>query len=166
MVDRVIAEASGEVVVDTGSFASGVALRDDAMRAPDWLNTQTYPFGRLIVNRLAADETVLGVSRAAEVVAHGTLEIRGIQQETTADVTLCYMPPHLLGDPDARLFINGKLVIDITRFGMNIPRQYIARINPQIVISVHLLARGSRASSSGETLLRVARPPSGATGPD
>jgi polyisoprenoid-binding protein YceI len=166
MVDRAIAEASGEVVVDTGSFASGVALRDDTMRAPDWLNTQTYPFARFIVNRLAADETVLGVSRAAEVVAHGILEIRGIQQETTADVTLCYMPPHLLGDPDARLFINGKLTIDITRFGMNIPRQYIARINPQIVISVHLLARGSHASSSEEKLLPVAGHPSGATGHD
>lgn len=166
MVDRVIAGASGEVVVETASFASGVALRDETIRSRDWLNAQTYPFARFLVNRLVAEEIVLGVSRSVEVEAHGTLKIREVTQEITAPVTLCYMPPYLLGDPDARLFIEGEFKIDITRFGMEIPRRYMARINPEVVISVGLLARGSRTSSSPKPLFPVAKVPSAATAPD
>lgn len=166
MVDRLIAAASGEVAVETGSFASGVALRDETIRSQEWLNSETRRFARFTIEQLVADETVLHVSQPIEAVAHGTLEIRGVTQEITVPATLCYMAPYLLGDPDARLFINGEFSVDIARFGMNIPRHYVARINPEIVISLRLLARGYRASSSQKGLFPVSGLPSAATEPD
>jgi len=143
LVDEFIGSASGVVSVETGSFFSGVPLRDETMRSPEWLNSASFPVARFYVNQLIADETVLGVSTVTDVVARGTLELRGIRQDYTIAAELLYLPPHFLRNTDARLSIEGEFVIDhIGDFGMRIPRRYLARISPEIVVSFSLSARG------------------------
>lgn len=147
MPDHAIAGASGEVIVETASFATGVALRDETMRSPDWLDTKAHPFARFTIRRLIAEKTVLGVSDPVEVEARGTLELRGIKQNIAVRAKLCYMAPYLLGDPDARLSVQGEFVLDIRHFGMEIPPQYLARLNPELVVSFNLVARAARESA-------------------
>ncbi|MFH1742814.1 MAG: YceI family protein, partial [bacterium] len=158
MVSQLIAGASGEVLIQTESFKSGVELRDATIRSSDWLNAQTYPIAQLSINRLIADKSVFGVSQAVEVQSKGILEIRGVTQEITIPTTLCYMPPYFLGNPDARLSIKGKFKVKIGEFGMRIPAAHTARVNPEIVVSFNLLARGSRVSSWSSVWDRAAPP--------
>ncbi len=151
--DHAIAGASGEVVVETSSFSTGVELRDETIRSPGWLDAQAHPFARFTIRRLISKESVLGVSEPIEVEARGTLELRGIRQNVAVPTTLCYMPPHLLGDPDARLLVKGEFVLDIRHFGMEIPLHYTARINPEVVVTFDLTARAAGRDSrhSGQT---------------
>jgi polyisoprenoid-binding protein YceI len=146
MPSQLISAASGEVVVETGSFRSGVTVRDESIRSPEWLNAKYHPLARLTINRLISDESVFGVSREVEAVAEGVLEIRGVTHEISVAATLCYMPPHYLGDADARLRIDSEFEIDIRDFGMVIPPHWMARISPTPVITTQLLARGSIVS--------------------
>ncbi|HPO08133.1 MAG TPA: YceI family protein [bacterium] len=146
MPSQLITAASGEVVVETGAFRSGISVRDETIRSPEWLNAEYHPLARLTINRLISDENVFGVSREVEAVAEGVIEIRGATHEIRVAATLCYRPPHHSGDPDARLRIDSEFEIDMRDFGMVIPPYWIARISPTLVVSTHLLARGSIVS--------------------
>ncbi len=166
LVDEQIGSASGVVTVETGSFLSGVSLRDETIRSPEWLHSASFPVARFYVNRLIADDSILSVSKITDVVAQGTLELRGMRQDYTIAAELCYLPPHFLRNTNARLSVNGEFVIDnISDFGMDVPRRYLARISPQIVISFSLSARGDRLADipNASTILSASSEISAAT---
>jgi polyisoprenoid-binding protein YceI len=123
----------GDIVININEFTSDEPRRDGAIRN-DWLQSNRYPFARLLnaeVVGLPQRPYVEGETLTFQIV--GLLEIREVQRETTFDVTAT-----LTGD---LLVVRAVTQILMTDFGFSPPSLAFVQADNEATLMLNLVAR-------------------------
>lgn len=122
-------KASGELVVDAASGQSGSEARDRRMHA-NVLESKRYPE---IVFRPDRVEGRVAAQGASQVRLHGTFEIHGQTHEVV-------MPLEVDGN-NGQFTATGAFTVPYVKWGMKNPSTLFLRVNENVVITIHTLAR-------------------------
>ncbi len=131
-------KGSFRFAVPVASLDTGIALRDEHLRSPHWLDVEKYPEivfeGSSVVPagegklKVSGSLKVHGVEKPLEVV----VEARRIDKEQAAK----------LGLGEGRwLRVRGELPVKLSDFGVKIPEMAAAKVNDQWTVKVSLFGQ-------------------------
>jgi len=126
--DTATGRASGELLVDAASGASGSGARDHRMQA-NVLESGRYPD---IVFRPDFVEGKLALVGASEVRLHGMFGIHGAEHEMTI--------PLEIQAADGQFTATGRFVVPYVKWGMKNPSTLILRVSDKVQIEIHTVA--------------------------
>jgi polyisoprenoid-binding protein YceI len=124
---------SGSISVDAASIETGIDLRDEHMRSPQWLDTAKYPkitFQTLNVKRTAQDTYQV----------YGTLTMHGVSRKITTTVTLKRLAAsdatRNAGFKGDVVQLRTKFTVKLADYGVKIPAQAKGKVAETVTISV------------------------------
>jgi polyisoprenoid-binding protein YceI len=119
--DAATGKASGELVVDATSGASGSGARDRNMHK-NVLESARYPEIVFRPDRVEGKVTLEGTSH---VGLHGMFSIHGAEHEITLPAAIAFAVPYV-------------------QWGMKNPSTLFLRVSDKVEISIHTVARAAR----------------------
>ena len=123
--------ASGTVRVPVSSLRTGLDLRDEHLRGPNWLDAGTHPDITLTVTAFEGASDFTGGERVSFQI-RGTMTIRG----TSRPVTI-----RAQGQlRDGSLLLRARWRIRLNDYGVSIPATVQAKVSNEIVLSVNIRA--------------------------
>lgn len=123
--DSATGSASGEVVVDVTSGASGNNTRDRKMHK-DILESQKYPEATFVPHHVQGSVNPLGES---QVDIQGTFTLHGAAHEISVTA-------QVQGKPD-RLTASSRFVVPYFSWGIKNPSTFILRVSDRVDIDIH-----------------------------
>jgi len=133
--DPATGKASGEMVVDAASGASGSAARDRRMHK-EVLESARFPE---IVFRPTHVEGRIAPEGASQVHVHGVFSIHGADHEIM-------MPAEVeAAGGEYKLFVHFE--VPYVKWGMKNPSTFILRVNDKVEIGIHTVAKPRRQYS-------------------
>ena len=130
--DPATGQASGELVVDAKSGASGSGARDKRMHA-NVLESDRYPEIVFRPDRVDGKVEPQGVSK---VQIHGMFAIHGAEHEIT-------MPAEVTAD-GGNYTTTAHFSVPYVKWGMKDPSNLILKVNKEVDIVIHTVARPVR----------------------
>ncbi len=97
-----LTKGSGKVVVDVASLDTQNRRRDDHLRNPDFFEVGTYPQAVFTIQSVSADEGRVNVT--------GSMKIKNVERTETLSFRRV--------ESDDRLELNGRILIDRTKYGI------------------------------------------------
>lgn len=129
--------ASGRVVVDATSGATGSEGRDEDMHAKV-LESETHPDFVLTPTRV---EGTFNPSGASELTLHGTLAIHGGKHEISIPTTVAVSP---VEGNALRVEATGTFTVPYVEWGMEDPSKFLLRVKKSVEVTVHAEGRIER----------------------
>jgi len=126
--DPATSTASGAVIVDVTSGASGSAARDRKMHK-DVLESQRYPEAVFTPGRVEGRFASEGVT---ELQVHGLIKIHGAEREMMFQTRV-----EIKGD---QLIANLHLVMPYTQWGIKNPSTFILRVSDKVQLDIRATA--------------------------
>jgi polyisoprenoid-binding protein YceI len=130
--DAVTGKASGELVVDAASGASGSGARDRNMHN-NVLESARYPEIVFRPDRLEGKVTLQGTSH---VGLHGMFSIHGAEHEITL--------PAVVENDDGQYAATMTFAVPYVQWGMKNPSTLFLRVSDKVEITIHTVARAAR----------------------
>jgi polyisoprenoid-binding protein YceI len=130
--DAVTGKASGELVVDAASGASGSGARDRNMHN-NVLESARYPE---IVFRPDRVEGKVALQGTSHVGLHGMFSIHGAEH----DITL----PVVVENDDGQYAATMTFTVPYVQWGMKNPSTLFLRVSDKVEITIHTVARAAR----------------------
>lgn len=97
-----LTKGSGKFVVDVASIDTQNRRRDDHLRNPDFFEVGTYPQAIFTIQSVSQDES--------RVKVVGTMKIKNVKRTETLSFRKV--------ESDDRLELNGRIIIDRTKYGI------------------------------------------------
>lgn len=116
--------ASGEVVVDVASGASGSEARDHRMHAKV-LESANYPEAIFTPSRV---EGTLPTAGTSNIKVHGTFTIHGAAHEVTMDVRVAANPDQIRA--------TGEFEVPYVAWGMKNPSNFLLKVTKTVRVSI------------------------------
>jgi len=130
--DPATGKASGELVVDATSGASGSGARDRNMHK-NVLESARYPEIVFRPDRVEGKVTLQGTSH---VGLHGMFSIHGAEHEITL--------PAVVENDDGQYTAAIAFTVPYVQWGMKNPSTLFLRVSDKVEISIHTVARAAR----------------------
>jgi polyisoprenoid-binding protein YceI len=77
------------VSIAAASLRTGIELRDDDLRSPNWLDTENYPQITFVIKKVGEVKSVADNKLSAKVT--GDFSAHGVTKEVLADVNMTYL---------------------------------------------------------------------------
>jgi polyisoprenoid-binding protein YceI len=126
-------QGSGTLTVDAASIETGIALRDEHMRSPQWLDTEKYKtitFKTENVRKTGTDTYRV----------YGSFTLRGVTRKITTTVTLRHRPA---SEATRKAGFKGDVVqvrtsfdVKLADYGIKIPAQAAGKVAETVTISL------------------------------
>ena len=133
-----------KVAVDLSNLKTGIALRDEHVKSPNWLDTKKYPNATFMLNNLSSvSSNKLEDKRKVRATAHGKFSVHGITKEISVPVELTYFKENAMTKakmPGNLLKVKGKFNIKLGDYGIKIPSMVAAKLSEDILVSVNFIA--------------------------
>lgn len=142
--DDILQDPQARFEVDMTSLDTGIALRNEHMRSPEWLNTEKYPKAVFTLTEIGPRPRMkypITAHRKATVQGKGTLEFHGVKR--TIPVQIEATP--IAGDettatrlPGDLLHVRAKFVIKLNEFGVKIPEMAKLKVSNDQRVTVDI----------------------------
>lgn len=92
--DNPTSGAKAEFTVPTASLNTGIPLRDEHLRSPDWLNAEAFPEIKLVLDQVTTAEPVRENenSKTFDLEVSGELTLHGVTRPVTMEARVTYLP--------------------------------------------------------------------------
>ena len=117
-------KSSGSLRVGVAQLKTGIALRDEHLRSPIWLDAKRFPWITLKLTEITEDKDARNWS------FKGTLSIKGVTRPLAGKARVLPIPTSVKGlgaGEWVRVWV--KFDVDITKFGIVIPKQVGAKVS-------------------------------------
>ena len=122
LYDSATGSASGEIVIDVTSGDSGNGSRDKRMHSVV-LESSRYPEAVFRIDRAEGEKNLK---------VHGTLKVHGSAHELTLPVQV--------SAATGRITATGAFSLPYTAWGMKDASQFLLKVNPEVQVTVKLIA--------------------------
>lgn len=109
----------GTIIVDVASIKTGIDLRDEHLRAENWLNAEKFPTTKFTIKNVKDLKKETNNKLSGKVV--GEYELLGVKRTVETDVTLIYLDESeqtKMRSPGDLLSVNAKFSIKLSDFGV------------------------------------------------
>lgn len=138
-----VASARGRVKVSIASLRTGIDLRDEHVRSPNWLDATRFPDATFEITGVEG-ATRLVPNENTEVRIRGRFTLHGVTREVVANARVRFVP----FSPEMRAArVNGDVVmvqarfdLRLTDFGVQIPEAVQLKVSNEIQVNVALRA--------------------------
>jgi polyisoprenoid-binding protein YceI len=138
-----LATARGNVAVRVDSIRTGIDLRDQHLRAENWLNAAAHPNATFEITRIEG-ATRLEPNRAANVRLHGRFSIHGRTHEIVANARVRLIPVtdemrenHVTGDT---IRAQASFRVLLTDYDVSVPAVVRLKVANEIRVNVTIRA--------------------------
>ena len=139
-----LASASATVTVPISSLRTGIDLRDEHLRAENWLDAEHHPNITFELTGLSG-ASALQPGQSANVRIRGRVSLHGVTKNIEARGRVMYMPltdemrasPGIDGDV---LRFRARFKLRLTDFGVAIPLPVRLKVSNEITISINARA--------------------------
>lgn len=145
-----LAAVQGRVEVDADSIRTGIDLRDEHLRSPNWLDAARFSKIEFTLTRVEG-ATALRPNENTRVKLIGTIKIHGVERPIEANARLRFMP--LTEEMRAAmitadvLLIQARFQIKLSDFGINIPDPVKLKLANELDVRVALRATADTAAT-------------------
>jgi polyisoprenoid-binding protein YceI len=111
----------GKITISTASLKSGIALRDEHMLSPGWLDSEKYPEITFTIKKVMDAKNEGDNKITAKIV--GDYTMRGITKEVTTDAVITYLDENeqtKMRTPGDLLGVKADFKIKLSDFGVKI----------------------------------------------
>jgi polyisoprenoid-binding protein YceI len=84
-----ITTLKGTVSISTASLKTGIEMRDDDLRSPNWLDAESYPEITFVIKKVSNVKSIEDNKLSAKVT--GDFSVHGVTKEIVADVNMTYL---------------------------------------------------------------------------
>jgi polyisoprenoid-binding protein YceI len=138
-----LSSTSGTVNVRVASIRTGVDLRDEHLRADNWLDAGRYPNATFEITRVTG-ATRLTPNQPARVQIHGRFSIHGVTRDVVANAEVRLIP---LNDELRAARINGDVIraqasftVQLTDYNVTVPLPVRLKVSNEIRVNVTIRA--------------------------
>ncbi len=128
---------SGKIKVDLASIDTGIALRNDHMKSPGWLDTAKFP-------EATFEATSVKHTSGDSYTVTGKFTIHGVTKVITAPVTLKYRAANsqtkAAGFGGDVIQVSTKFPIKLSDYGIKVPSQAAGKVANRVTISLSVFA--------------------------
>lgn len=124
---------SGTISVDAASITTGIDLRDEHMRSPQWLDTDKHPkitFKTLNVKRTSGDNFRV----------YGTFTLHGVSRNITVSATVKHRPAseatRAAGFKGDVVQVRTRFTVKLADYGIKIPSQAVGKVAETVTVSI------------------------------
>lgn len=127
----------GTLTVDLNTVETGIALRDEHMRSPGWLDTAKFPEAKLVTTK------VKSVGKD-EFEVTGLLTLHGVTKEVKTKAKVRYMAASSLtaskGFKGDVLHVAAKLPIKLSDYGIMVPDMAKGKVSNEVTLTISAFA--------------------------
>jgi len=138
-----LASVRGQVHVDIATIRTGIDLRDEHLRGPDWLDAERYPRATFELTGVEG-ATRLPPNETVRVTIRGRFTLHGVTREVSANAQVRLVP---LDDSMRAQGITGDLIraqaqfrIELDDYNVSISLPVRLKVSNQITINVTIRA--------------------------
>lgn len=132
-----LASARGTVHVDVAEMRTGIDLRDEHLRGPDWLDAGTHPRATLEITSVEG-AAQLTPNEVQHVTLRGRFSLHGVTRDITARAQLRLIPA--TGDTPALIRAQASFDIELADYEISISAPVRLKVANQIRINVTIRA--------------------------
>lgn len=134
--------ATGSVVLDVGSFDTGIKLRNEHMQG--FLESSKYPTATFSFNTITIPGNKLKPNAEISGTADGTMTFHGVTKRISVPVSLTYLPET---DKDYRpgdwIQVQSAFKLKLSDYGINLPTKLLgAKVADELSIEINGMAKG------------------------
>ncbi len=138
-----LAQSRGTIAVRVATIRTGIDLRDEHLRADNWLDAQRYPNATFEITRVEGAER-LEPNRVANLRIHGRFTIHGVTHDVVANARVRLIPltdemraNHITGD-----VIRGQASFRLllTDYNVSVPLPVRLKVANEIRVNVTIRA--------------------------
>ena len=135
-----LATARGQVHVDIAQMRTGIDLRDEHLRGPDWLDAGSHPQATLEVTGIEG-ATALTPNETQRVTIRGRFTLHGVTRDVTATAQVRLIPAS--GDTPELIRAQASFAIQLSDYQVSISAPVRLKVSNDIRINVTLRALAS-----------------------
>jgi len=134
----------GKVDVDLTVLKTGIDLRDEHLRSPNWLDTEKFPKAKFMLTGISgASSNMLADTKKVTATGYGKFTVHGITKEITVPMELTYYKENAMTKgkmPGNLLKVKANFEIQLGDYGVKIPGMVVGKLNETIKVSVNFMA--------------------------
>ncbi|MEE9431550.1 MAG: YceI family protein [Melioribacteraceae bacterium] len=134
----------GKVDVDLVSLKTGIELRDEHLRSPNWLDTEKFPKAKFMLTGIsAASSNMLADTKKVTATGHGKFTVHGVTKGISVPMELTYYKENKITKgkmPGNLLKVKANFSIELGDYGVKIPGMVVGKLNETIKVSVNFMA--------------------------
>ena len=145
-----LAATRGTVAVQVASIRTGIDLRDEHLRADNWLNAQAHPNATFEITRVEG-ATRLQPNELTRVRIHGRFSIHGVTHDIVANARVRLIP---LNDELRAARITGDVIraqasfnVQLTDYNVSVPLPVRLKVSNEIRVNVTIRAVAAAPAS-------------------
>jgi len=127
-------QGKGDIRADAGSIKTNVALRDEHLAGPNWLDAKQFPEAKFVITKITG-ASKLKPNDLTEVQVSGKFTLHGVTKDVTAPAKVRYTPGAKAG-----LRIQSSFTVHLEDYKVEIPKIVALKVSPDIVVNVDLKA--------------------------
>lgn len=135
---------SGKVSVKVATIRTGIELRDEHLRADNWLDAKKHPEAIFEVTKITGAKTIKP-NQPVSAKVHGKFSLHGVTKEVVADTKIRWVPlteemKKIPGMKSDILRIQGTFNIKLTDYKISVPTIVRLKVSNEIEVNVNLRA--------------------------
>jgi polyisoprenoid-binding protein YceI len=145
-----LSTARGTIAVRIATIRTGIDLRDEHLRAANWLDAQRFPNATFEITAVEG-ATRLEPNRPTDLRLRGRFTVHGVTRDVVANARVRYIP---LTDEMRTQHVNGDLVrgqasfdIQLTDYNVTVPLPVRLKVANQIRVSVTIRGEAPPAAA-------------------
>ncbi len=135
-----LASARGQVQVDIAQMRTGIDLRDEHLRGPDWLDAGSHPRATLEITGIEG-ATSLTPNQTQRVTIRGRFTLHGVTRDISATAQVRLIPA--TGDTPELIRAQASFDIQLSDYQVSISAPVRLKVSNEIRINVTLRALAS-----------------------
>jgi polyisoprenoid-binding protein YceI len=132
-----LASARGSVHVDIAQMRTGIDLRDEHLRGPDWLDAGSHPRATLEITGVEG-ATSLTPNEVQRVTLRGRFTLHGVTRDVSTQAQIRLIPAS--GDTPMLIRAQASFGIELSDYGVSISAPVRLKVSNQIRINVTIRA--------------------------
>lgn len=132
-----LASARGTVHVDIAEMRTGIDLRDEHLRGPDWLDAGRYPRATLEITGVEGASQLLP-NEVQRVTIRGRFSLHGVTRDISAETQIRLIPA--TGDAPMLIRAQASFDIELSDYQVSISAPVRLKVANQIHINVTIRA--------------------------
>jgi polyisoprenoid-binding protein YceI len=133
-----------KIGVDLASLKTGIELRDEHLRSPNWLDTDKYPKATFMLTGIFnPSSNTLNDGKKVKATANGQFTVHGVTKKISVPVELTYFKENAMTKakmPGNLLKVKGKFSIKLSDYGVKIPSMVVGKLNEEIQVGINFIA--------------------------
>ena len=120
----------GTLTLDVASIKTNLALRDEHLQGPDWLDAKKYPKIKFTIAKVEGSDA-LAPNRTQELKVKGKLFMHGVTRDEVATAKVRWVPAD-------GVHVRAEFNVNLTRYNISVPSLVRLKVSDEINLNIML----------------------------